>query len=130
MTSSTAPPPQESRADTAFILELVIGLFGYLGVGYLYLGRTSDGLIRLIGWLVYLVVSWSIIVCLSFVVVGLFLIPFNIVLQVVIPVLSALQLKRELKNQQLLLESGAPASDSRPQPGAATPGRDVVGDQA
>jgi hypothetical protein len=32
------------------LIELVGGIFGLLGLGYLYAGRTNDGLIRLVAW--------------------------------------------------------------------------------
>jgi hypothetical protein len=36
-------------ADTAFLLELVGGVLGFLGIGYLYSGLTNAGLARLVG---------------------------------------------------------------------------------
>lgn len=42
----TKPGP---NPNTAYILELVGGLFGFFGIGYMYVGRTGEGAIRLIG---------------------------------------------------------------------------------
>ncbi|MBI5877604.1 MAG: zinc ribbon domain-containing protein [Chloroflexi bacterium] len=36
--------------NTAFVLEFVLGIFGFLGVGWLYGGRTVLGLVMLVGW--------------------------------------------------------------------------------
>lgn len=43
--------------NTAFLIEFVGGFFGLLGLGYFYAGRTNDGVIRLIAWLVYTVIA-------------------------------------------------------------------------
>lgn len=42
--------------NTAMIIEILAGYFGFLGIGYLYVGKTTAGLVRLIGWWVILVV--------------------------------------------------------------------------
>jgi len=34
--------------NTAYLVELIGGLFGFFGIGYLYAGKSSDGIIRLI----------------------------------------------------------------------------------
>ncbi|MGH2542902.1 MAG: hypothetical protein ACRDIB_08900 [Ardenticatenaceae bacterium] len=47
-------------ADTAFILELVGGIFGLLGIGYLYAGLTNAGVVRLIGYWIGLTIMWSV----------------------------------------------------------------------
>ena len=36
--------------NTAFLLEFVLGLFGFLGIGWVYSGRTLLGLVMLVGW--------------------------------------------------------------------------------
>ncbi len=38
----TGPSP-----DTAFIIELIGGFFGLFGIGYMYAGKTSEGVLRL-----------------------------------------------------------------------------------
>ena len=82
--------------DTAFILELVGGLFGFLGIGYFYVGRTNDGLIRLIGFLLYNITAWVIIYLLTLVIIGCFLMPVQIIIQVGVAVWSANALKKDL----------------------------------
>jgi hypothetical protein len=42
---------------TAMILEILPGLFGLLGFGWIYAGNTSSGLIWLIGYLVWIVIG-------------------------------------------------------------------------
>jgi TM2 domain-containing membrane protein YozV len=62
-----APPPQPPQPpynpyypqrpakdrNLALVLEIVAGLFGILGIGWIYSGKTSTGLIWLIGYLVW-----------------------------------------------------------------------------
>jgi hypothetical protein len=36
--------------NTAFVLEFVLGLFGFLGIGWVYAGRIPLGLVMLAGW--------------------------------------------------------------------------------
>lgn len=43
--------------DTAMVIEIVAGYFGFLGIGYLYAGRTAAGLLRLFGWWAFIGVA-------------------------------------------------------------------------
>jgi len=58
-----APPPtyipQKPTKDKslALILEILPGLFGFLGFGWIYSGNTSTGIMWLIGFLVWDVIS-------------------------------------------------------------------------
>lgn len=49
--SSTKDP------NTAMVIEILAGYFGFLGIGYLYAGRTAAGLLRLFGWWAFLGVA-------------------------------------------------------------------------
>jgi hypothetical protein len=84
---------QQKDPNTAFLIELIGGFFGLLGLGYLWIGQTNDGLIRLIAWLVYNIVAWIAIVLLMVVVVGCFCVPVQLLIQIGIPVWSAFTLK-------------------------------------
>jgi TM2 domain-containing membrane protein YozV len=64
--------------NTVFLIELVGGFFGLLGLGHLYLGRTNDGILRLVLWLLYDIIAGVTIALLSTVVVGLVCIPFQL----------------------------------------------------
>ncbi len=44
--------PRKSKS-TAIILEILPGLFGFFGIGWLYIGQVMPGLILLIGGLVW-----------------------------------------------------------------------------
>jgi hypothetical protein len=82
--------------DTAFLIELVGGFFGFLGLGYLWIGQTNDGLIRLIVWLIYNVVAWvaiGILMIVSLGCIGCFCAPVQILIQIGIPIWSASTLK-------------------------------------
>jgi len=93
------PLPSAKNPDTAFILELVPGLFGILGIGYLYAGRTNDGIIRLVVWLAYLAVAATIIIGLSAALVGFLCIPVHLIIQVGVPIWSAFSLKKKMVPQ-------------------------------
>lgn len=43
-------PTSSKDPNTAMIIEILAGYFGFLGIGYLYAGRTAGGLLRLFGW--------------------------------------------------------------------------------
>jgi TM2 domain-containing membrane protein YozV len=88
--------PTVKDPNTAFVLELVLGFFGLLGIGYMYVGRTQDGLLRLLGWLVYNIAAWVIITLLSALIIGIVCIPAQIILQIIIPIWSASALKQSL----------------------------------
>ena len=84
---------EQKDPNTAFLIEMIGGFFGLLGLGYLWLGLTNDGLIRLIAWMVYNIVAWIAIVLLMVVVVGCFCAPVQILIQIGIPIWSAYTLK-------------------------------------
>jgi hypothetical protein len=50
--SGYAPPPPKSRG-TALLLEILPGLFGFLGFGWIYGGNTTTGLLWLAGMIVW-----------------------------------------------------------------------------
>lgn len=87
--------------NIAFILELVLGIFGLLGIGYLYGGRTDEGVVRLVVWLIWNLVAWCSIILLMAVIIGFCLIPFALAIQVGVPVWSAYSLKQKLVAQGL-----------------------------
>ncbi len=69
---------------------------GLLGLGYFYAGRTNDGIIRLIAWLVYDIVAVVTITLLLAVIVGFVCIPIQLAIQVGVPLWSANKLKQEM----------------------------------
>jgi TM2 domain-containing membrane protein YozV len=98
MESQSYQPYQQSPKDpnTAFLIEFVGGFFGLLGLGYLYDGRTNDGVVRLIVWLLVLFGVWLVVGLLSAVIIGICLIPVAFALQVGIPLWSANELKKQM----------------------------------
>lgn len=92
--SNYASSPKDP--DTVFLIELVGGFFGLLGLGYMYVGRTEEGILRLAIWLLYNVVAYVTIALLSAIIIGCFLIPFQLAIQIVIPFLSANALKKSI----------------------------------
>lgn len=91
-----AVAPQRPNPETAFLIEFLAGIFGLLGIGYLFAGKTNEGVVRLVVWLVYTVLAWVAVGLLSAIVVGLICIPFQLVVQIGIPLWSANKLKKQL----------------------------------
>ena len=89
----------EHDPNTVFLVEFIGGFFGLLGIGHFLVGRTNDGLIRLIAWLIYDIIAAVIITLLLAVIIGIVCIPIQLAIQVGVPYLSASTLKKELLNQ-------------------------------
>ena len=86
----------ERDPNTAFLIELVGGFFGLLGLGYMYTGRTNDGVVRLILWLLYDIIAVVVITVLLAVIVGIVCIPFQLAIQIGVPIWSATTLKKQM----------------------------------
>ncbi len=89
-------PPQPKDPNTVFLIEMVGGFFGFLGLGYFYVGRSNDGILRLLLWIAYSVTAYIIITLLLAVVIGIICIPIQLVIQVGIPFWSANTLKNDM----------------------------------
>jgi hypothetical protein len=87
---------REYDPNTAFLIELIGGFLGLLGIGYIYVGRTTEGILRLVLWLLYDVIAAITITALLAVLVGVICIPVQLVIQVVVPLWSATTLKNAL----------------------------------
>lgn len=89
------PPASMTRRDpqTAMIIEIVAGLLGFLGIGYLYAGRTNQGIIRLIVWWVVL----GLLALSIFIAIGACLLP---IAWIAGPIVSGIMLKKELETAQ------------------------------
>ena len=83
--------------DIAFIIELVGGIFGILGIGYMYAGLVKEGIIRLILWILVLMFGWMIAGILSICLIGLCLMPFLLIAQIGIPIWSAYTIRERIK---------------------------------
>ena len=92
-----APPAQPAGRrdrDLAFLLEVLPGLFGLLGIGHMYGGNVVRGVSLLLGYWIFMAFEGA----LMFVGVGFCLLPANLVL----PLLSAFWVRRELERQRPL----------------------------
>lgn len=85
--------------NTAFLIELVGGFFGFLGIGYIYVGRTNDGILRLVLWLLYDLIAAIAISLLLAVIVGIVCLPIQLIIQVGVPLWSATTLKNEMLSE-------------------------------
>jgi len=94
------PPPMGSPVpkdpNTAFLIELVGGLFGLLGLGYIYTGQTEAGILRLIIFMVYNIIAWVAIVILASFIIGCFCMPVQLMIQVGASIWSANELKKSM----------------------------------
>ncbi len=82
--------------NTVFLIELIPGLFGLLGIGHIYVGRTSDGVVRLVLWLGFVWGAWIVAWLFTAVLVGICCMPFILAAQVGVPIWSAYNLKNTL----------------------------------
>ena len=94
--SQYSQPLAPKDPNTAFLIELVGAFFGLLGLGYIYVGRTEEGVIRLIAWMVYNVIAWVAIVFLSAFIIGCFCIPIQLAIHVGVAIWSATTLKNSM----------------------------------
>ena len=93
---------REKDPSTALLIEIAGGLFGFLGLGHIYVGRTNEGIVRLIIFLVYNIIAWIAIYLLFYLVfVGCVCVPFQLAIQIGVPIWSGLGLKRDLEGVQL-----------------------------
>jgi hypothetical protein len=83
--------------NTAFLIELIGGFFGLLGLGYIYAGRSNDGALRLVLWMLYVAMAWMFTMILLAFLVGLVCIPLQLLIQVGVPIWSAVSLKEKLQ---------------------------------
>lgn len=107
--SSSAPAYSYAAKDPniAFLIEFVGGFFGLLGLGYFYVGRTNDGILRLVAWLIYDLIAACGIVLLLSIVIGLVCIPIQLVIQVGVPLWSAYRLKSDMTRSSSPTEPAA-----------------------
>lgn len=84
---------RERRANIAMIIEVLGGLFGLLGLGYLYAGEAGKGLFRLVSWIIVVGLMWTVVAFLAAIVVGVCLIPFALAAQIAVPIWSGLRVK-------------------------------------
>jgi ammonia channel protein AmtB len=82
--------------NTVFLVELIAGFFGLLGIGYILAGRTNEGITRLILWLLYDIIAVIVITALAAIIVGIICIPIQFIIQVAVPLWSANKIKNEL----------------------------------
>lgn len=101
--------PGSKDPNIALAIEIVAGYLGFLGIGYLYVGRTTAGLLRLFGWWAFMFGAvFGTAVLSAFlpefgdggVVVGLMALLCLVPTLLAIPTVSGLMLKRSMRRQQ------------------------------
>lgn len=89
-------PQQQDNSTLAIILEVVCGIFGIYGIGWLVSGNTSTGLMFLIGGFVWLAVA----IVLSVLTLGIGLIciwPIDLAIMIT----SVIMLSNKLKQRRM-----------------------------
>lgn len=99
----TGQPPKDS--NLAFVIELVPGLLGFLGIGHMYAGNVLRGVALLLGWGVFLTLDFVLIFILGIATLGIgfCLLPLIGLFWLAGPIASAFWLKREMDGQPLRL---------------------------
>jgi len=104
-----APMPSDKNPNIAIVLELFPGLIGFPGLGWVYIGEFSTGLMVLLGYWFYAAsLSFLIIAGLTIITVvtlglGGFLIcliPATVILFYIPPILSAVTINNRLNSPQ------------------------------
>jgi len=99
-TSGPAVAVRNQKPESAFLIEFLAGIFGFLGIGYMYAAKTNDGVVRLVVWLVYTILAWVVIGLLTSTLIGIVFtvicVPVQLVLQIGVPLWSANRLKKQL----------------------------------
>lgn len=90
--------PRSKDPSTALVIELVGTLFGFMGLGWLYAGHTSPGIIALVAWLVVVIVAVVITVLTG----GLFACLW-LPVQVVAAIVSGLMVKQAVERDNARL---------------------------
>ena len=68
----TAPAPTPKRDPMiAMLLELLPALFGFLGIGWIYIGETNKGIMFLVGYILILIVECILLTVFSVCTCGL-----------------------------------------------------------
>jgi hypothetical protein len=83
------------NGGAAIVVEVIAGLFGFFGVGWLMSGFTTTGLFLLIGGIIWLVVGFLLSVV--SLVAGGFGFPCMVVVDVIVAIVSAVVLNNRLK---------------------------------
>ena len=73
------------------LLEL-LGYVGFLGIGHIWAGKTNRGVALLVGYWIYLVLSWILVILL----VGCLM----LLASLAIPLISGFYLKNEMEREQ------------------------------
>jgi hypothetical protein len=85
------------KPGSLFLLEWVGGIFGLLGLGYIYVGRTQEGLVRLVWWVFWLTAVYILIYALPTRVIAVCVcLPVHLVAQVMIPFWLANRFRKQM----------------------------------
>lgn len=99
LSGGTIPTPLTGNVNVQTAWLELIGLAGFLGVGYLSAGKTQEGIMRMVIFLGMLAIGWIMTLILGALSGGILfciLIPAMFAIQVGVPIWSALQLQKEL----------------------------------
>ena len=92
---SLATTATSADPNIAFVLELVLGLIGFMGIGWMYGGQITVGVILLVGWWIAMAVGIGGLTLVTFGVGCCLWIP----VQLIAPFISAFILRQQLQQQ-------------------------------
>jgi hypothetical protein len=69
--SSYAANPPIKDANLAMLIEIVLGIFGFLGVGHILAGRVVPGIVLLVSWWIAIALGWTVGVLIAVLTLGL-----------------------------------------------------------
>jgi hypothetical protein len=96
--SSYAANPPIKDANLAMLIEIVLGIFGFLGVGHILAGRVVPGIVLLVSWWIAIALGWTVGVLIAVLTLGLGLCLAPI-FWLGVPIASGIWLRNEMLKQ-------------------------------
>jgi hypothetical protein len=96
--SSYAATPPIKDANLAMLIEIVLGIFGFLGVGHILAGRVVPGIVLLVSWWIAIALGWTVGVLIAVLTLGLGLCLAPI-FWLGVPIASGIWLRNEMLKQ-------------------------------
>jgi hypothetical protein len=96
--SGYAANPPVRDANIAMLIEIVLGIFGFLGVGHIMAGRVVPGIVLLVSWWIAIALGWTVGVLIAVLTLGLGLCLAPI-FWLGVPIASGIWLRNEMLKQ-------------------------------
>ena len=96
--SGYAANPPVKDPNIAMLIEIVLGIFGFLGVGHILAGRVVPGIVMLVSWWIAIALGWTVGVVIAVLTLGLGLCLAPI-FWLGVPIASGIWLRNEMLKQ-------------------------------